>query len=519
MKRAFSQSAATRFAVTRLAVTRFAVSLSAVSLSAVSLSAVSLSLVSLSAVSLPASAQSAFDRTKPPTLAPAPNLTLPKTTEKTLTNGLRLIVVEQHELPLVDFSLVSKTGSEADPKDKGGIATLMASLMTEGAGSRNSQQIAEQMAFLGVRIGAFSGWDESGVTLHAPKAVLDSGLALFGDIALRPTFPAADFDRLKKQRITQLMQVNDRGPSLADRAYFNILFGDDHPYGHPTAGIETTVNTITRDDVAAFYKSVFIPNNSFIVVVGDITVADAEKRVNALFGTWAKGTPIEVKYTPPAPRTDRRIYVVDKAGAPQSSFRIGGVGVARTTPDYYAIMVMNTVLGGSFTSRLNQHLREDLGYTYGASSGWAMRKEPGPFVARSEVFSGKSDSALLVFMKDLEGVRKSIPAEELEKAKKYLQLGLPGDFETTGAIANQLSTYALYGLPLDEPTRAVQKIGAVSEGDVTRVATTYLNPATFAIVVSGDTKTLVPMLTKTKVGPVELRDGYGKPIAKRVIVP
>jgi predicted Zn-dependent peptidase len=478
-------------------------------------SAIAIAFLSVNA----AAQQSSFDRTKPPTLGPAPDLTLPKITEKTLANGLRLIVVEQRELPLVDIFLVAKTGAEAEPAAKGGMATLMGSLMTEGAGSRNSQQIAEQMAFLGVRVSAYSTWDQSGVSLHAPKAVLDSALALFADIALRPTFPAADFDRLKKQRMTQLMQVADRGPSLADRAYYNILFGDGHPYGHPVAGIETTVGSLTRDDIAAFYKSVFIPNNAFVVVVGDISVADAEKRMNDVFGSWAKGTPVAVTYTPPAARTERRIYVVDKASAPQASFRMGGVGAARTSPDYYSIMVMNTVLGGSFTSRLNQHLREDKGYTYGASSGFALRKEPGPFVARAEIVSGKSDSALFIFMNDLESMRTSVPAEELDKAKKYLQLGLPGEFETTGAIASQLASYALYGLPLDEPTRAVSKIGAVTEGEVIRVATTYLNPATFAIVVAGDAKTLVPMLRKTGLGPVELRDGYGKPIPARVIVP
>jgi predicted Zn-dependent peptidase len=182
-------------------------------------------------------------------------------------------------------------------------------------------------------------------------------------------------------------------------------------------------------------------------------------------------------------------------------------------------MVMNTVLGGSFTSRLNQHLREDKGYTYGAGSAFGMRREAGPFLARAEIMADKSDSALFIFMNDLQSMHDSVPATELEKAKQYIQLGMPMDFETNGSIANQLSTYALYGLPLDEPTRAVSRVGAVTAADVASVARKYLDPSKFAIVVAGDAKTLVPMLRRTGLAPVEQRDGYGKPIPGRVIVP
>jgi zinc protease len=464
--------------------------------------------------------QAGFDRKTPPKLGPAPNLTLPKIVERTLPNGLRLIIVEQHEVPLVDISLVVRTGAEAEPADKNGAATLMAALMSEGAGKRSSQDIAEQQSFLGVSVGAFSGWDQTGVNLHAPIAVLDSALGLFGDIALRPTFPATEYDKLKKQRLTQLLQVLDRGPAIADRAFAQILYGETHPYSRPLAGTETTVESITRDDVAAYYTSIFRPNNAFVVVVGDVKVADIEKRMNALFGSWERGTVPSPTFTAPAPRADRRIFVVDKSSAPQASFRIGTVGVARSTPDYYPIQVMNTILGGSFTSRLNQHLREDKGYTYGAFSGFSMRREAGPFAARGEIMTGAGDSALFIFMKDLESIRTSVPADELEKAKKYLQLGLPGAFETNGEIAGQLATYALYELPLDEPTRAVAKIGEVSDTEVIRVAGKYVEPSRMAIVIAGDAKTLVPMLTKTGIGPVEMRDAYGKPIpGKRVILP
>ena len=459
-----------------------------------------------------AQSTAAFDRSKPPALGPAPSLSVPRAVERTLPNGLRLIIVEHHELPVADFSLIVKTGGEADPWGKTGLATLAATLLTKGAGTRGAPEIAEQQAFLGARLGAFSGWDQSVVTLSATTAVLDSALALFADVALRPTFPAAEFDREKTQRMTQLMQVKDRGPAMADRAFSMILFGENHPYGQPLAGIEATVETLTRDDVAAFYRTYYRPNNALLMVVGDVTPADIERQLTALFGRWERTAVPVVNIPAPPARTDRRIYVVDKPAAPQASFRIGTPGVARSTPDYYPLQVMNTILGGSFTSRLNNNLRETKGYTYGAGSGFGMRKEPGPFVSRAEIVAEKSDSALIEFVKELENIRRPVPAEELDKAKKYMQLGLPSGFETTSDIASQLASFALYGLPLDEPARAVGRIGAVTAADVQRVAMRYLDPQRMAIVIAGDASSLIPMLRATGIAPVERRDSYGKPV-------
>jgi predicted Zn-dependent peptidase len=471
------------------------------------------SLVTASLITTPLAAQrGGFDRTKPPVLGPAPSLTMPPTTERTLPNGLRLIVIEQHELPLVDVQLVIRTGGEADPKDKTGVSSLTSTLLTEGAGARNSQAIAEQQAFLGVSVFASSGWDRSTIGLHAPVAVLDSALALFADVALRPTFPAPEFDRQRKQRMTQLLQLKDRGPSMADRAFSAILYGDEHPYGRALAGVETTIEALKRDDLAAFYKTYFRPNNAFMIVVGDVTVAEVERRITAAFGSWERGT-IPVTKFPPAPaRTERRIYVIDKPGAPQSSFRIGSVGVPRSTEDYYSLRVMNTILGEPFTSRLNQNLREDKSFTYGAGSSFSMRREPGPFLASAEIRDTVTGAALVEFMKELENIHKPMPPAELEKAKKYLQLGLPASFETTGAIAGQMSTYALYDLPLNEPARAVAKIGAVTAADVKRVADKYLIPSQMAVIIAGDAKKIVPLLKATGLGPVEIRDSYGKPV-------
>jgi zinc protease len=459
-----------------------------------------------------AAQNTAFDRSKPPELGPAPSLRMPPITERTLGNGLRLIVVEQHELPLVDITLTVRSGSESDPTGKAGLATLTGSLLREGAGARSSQDIAEQEAFLGVDLTTGASWDQSIIGVHAPTAVLDSALALFADVVLRPTFPQNEFDRLRKQRLTSLLQVKDRGPAMADRAFNILLFSPDHPYGHPSQGVESTVESFTRDDVVSFHNAIYRPNNAFLLVVGDVRPADIEQRVKRLLSGWERADVTAPTMPATAATAAPGIYVVDKPGAPQSSFRIGAIGVARSTPDYYALQVLNTILGGAFTSRLNMNLREKRGYTYGAGSVFVMRRDRGPFFAAGEINAPVSDSALVQFMAELGNIHTPVPAEELEKAKKYLQLGLPGDFESLTDISAQLSTYALYDLPLDEPTRAVQKIGAVTAEDVTRVANTYLDPARMIIVVAGDASKLVPALRRTGFGAVSVVDSYGKAV-------
>ena len=444
--------------------------------------------------------------TERPSLGPAPSVSLPPVTRRELANGLTVLVVEQHELPVADFALVVRTGAEADPAGRSGAATLMADLLTEGTTTRTALQIADQAAYLGVRLEASSGWDATTVSLHAPTAQLDSALALFADVALRPSFPAAELERLRKDRLTALLQLRDRAPAIADRAFASTVFGAGHAYGRPPGGTEASTRAITRADLERLYRGYVRPNNATLVVVGDVRPDDVAARVQRLFGGWARGavTPPPYGAAPAAGATT--VYLVDKPGAAQSSFRIGAVGVARTTEDYFPLLVMNTILGGSFTSRLNQNLRETRGYTYGAQSGFSMRRTPGPFLARAEVVTAKTDSALVEFMKELRAIRDTVPAAELAKAKQYLQLQLPGDFETTGDIAGQVVPLVTYGLPLDFYDGYVQRIAQVTQADVRRVAQRYVNPANLAVVIVGDRKTIEPGLRALNLGPIAVRE-------------
>ena len=431
---------------------------------------------------------------------------MPSIVTRQLANGLKIIVVEQHELPLADMLLQVRTGGEADPAGKPGAAGLTSSMLMEGTTSRTSLQIDDQQAFLGVTVSAGSGWEQSTVSLHTPTAQLDSAMALMADIALRPAFPAADLERVRKARLTALQQQRDRGPAIADRAYAAALYGSDNAYGRPLAGTELSIAALTRDDLMKFYSTFYRPNNATLLVVGDVKPDDIERRAQALFGSWARADVPSVTAANATNTKATTLVIVDKPGAAQSSFRLGGIGAARSTKDYFALQVMNTMLGGSFGSRLNQNLREKHGYTYGANSGFSYRRSAGPFTAAAEVVTAKTDSALMEFMKELNAIRDTVPTDELERAKRYLQLGLPQAFETTRGIAGQLLPLVTYDIPLDFYNTAVQRIGAVTQADIQRVAREYIDPSKLTLVIVGDKKIIEPGLRALNPGPIVVRD-------------
>jgi predicted Zn-dependent peptidase len=421
------------------------------------------------------------------------------------------MIVEQHELPLADFVLLVGSGSTADPASKPGIANLVSAMLREGTTTRKSLEIADQIAFLGIRLSPTSSWESSTLSLHTPTAQLDSALALFADVALHPSFPANEFERVRKTQLTELLQLRDQGAAIASIAFPAIIYGSAHPYGAPAQGTEASVKALTTGDLQSYYQANFRPNNATLIVVGDVTPAQVEQKINALFGGWQRADIPQINYSEPPKSATTTIYLIDKPGAAQSSFRIGAVGVPRSTQDYFALTVMNTILGGSFTSRLNQNLRETRGYTYGAGSRFDMRRAAGPFLASAEIVTAKSDSALLEFMKELNGIRQLVPPAELSRAKRYLQLQLPGNFETTQQIAAAMVPVALFGLPLDYYNNYVQNIEGVTQADVARVAQQYINPGSLAVVIVGDRKTIEAGLKATNVGPIAIRDISGQP--------
>jgi zinc protease len=465
-------------------------------------------------------ARVAVDRTRPPALAPPATLVLPPVVRRELPNGLRLVIVERHELPLADFILVAGTGTEADPVAKPGLATMTANLLSRGTTTRSAADIAEQQALLGIALDAASTWDRTVITMHTPTAQLDSALALFADVALHPAFAPAEIERARRERLTRLVQLSDRGPFVADRAFAAILFGVADPYGHPPLGTATSVAALTRDDARAFYDAAFRPRSSVLIAVGDLRPDNVERRARALFGAWPTAYEAEPAGTraspapPPTPPAVPRavptaIHLIDKTDAPQSSVRLGSVGAPRATPDYFPLLVLNTALGGAFTSRLNENLRETHGYTYGAFSTFDMRRNPGPFIAEAEVVGAKTDSSLIEFLHELRAARDTMPVAELNKTKHYLTLELAGEFETTADIARQLVPLVVYGLPDSYYNRYQANVEAVTQSDVQRVAERYIDPDHLTIVVVGDRKSIEAPLRAAGIGPVEIRTTGG----------
>src|SRR3989454_12574069 len=334
------------------------------------------------------------DRTKPPALTPPPALKLPAVQTAALANGLEVAVVEMHKVPVVDVQLVLDAGAARDPADLPGLATFTATMLQQGAGRRGALDIADEAAFLGAQLNTAASYDAATVSLPVPKRRLEPALDLLSDVVLRPTFADSEVARQRELRRAQIVQLADNPVAIAGIAFPAIVYGRSHPYGRPLNGTEASTASLNRDRVAAFYGAAYRPNVARILVTGDVTRAEARRLLTARFGGWERGPPAAPPEAAAPPPAARPVYLVDKPGAAQSGVRIGHVGVARATPDYFALQVLNTILGGAFTSRLNQNLRETHGYTYGAFSQFTAGPLGRPFLAHPPGGGGQTRTSL-----------------------------------------------------------------------------------------------------------------------------
>ncbi len=444
------------------------------------------------------------DRSKPPVPGPAPALKLPAVQKRHLTNGLPVWIVELHEVPVVQVNLVVTSGSADDPAGKYGVASMTAAMLQNGAGSRSSLDIADAIDFLGASLDTTGGSDVTAVRLHTPVARLADALPIMADVALRPAFPKDELERLRQDRLTSIIQARKDPGSIAGLAFSRVLYGTDHRFGTAIMGTAGTIRAMTGDDLRAFYTARFRPANATLIVVGDIAPNTVLPLLETHFAKWKPlgAAPPHVTFPEPRAAGPREVFLVDMPGAPQSQIRIGCVGVPRSTPDFFPIQIMNTVLGGAFSSRLNMNLREDKGYTYGVSSVFDMRVAAGPFSAAAGVQTDKTAESLKEFFKELNGILQPIPAEELTRAKNYVALRFPERFETTGDISANLENLLLYHLPDDYFSNYVQNIQSVTAADAQRVAQKYILPDRLAVVVVGDQKVIEPGIRALNLGPV-----------------
>lgn len=430
---------------------------------------------------------------KLPKPGPNPKFALPPIEKTKLANGLEVWMVEQDELPIVSMNLVLKTGETNEPAGKKGVADMAASLLNDGTSKRSAEDIANQLQGIGANVGASSGWDSTNVTLSTLTKNLDAALDIYADVVQNPAFPAAELESLKARQLVGLRQQKSNSGAIANVAFNKVLYGD-HPYGR--SNTEDTIKAITRDDVVKFYESNYRPNNGTLIVVGSFDKKTLKSKLEKAFEGWKPGDVPTPQLPAIKPLEKPGIYIVDRPGAAQSTVSIGHVGVERSTPDFHALQVMNAILGGGITSRISMNLREEKGYTYGAGSSWQFRRGPGPFRAGGEIQTAVTKEAIVEFMKELNGIRGSVPAtqRELDYNKQSIIRRYPAGFETIGAISNQLSNLVIYDLPDNYFNDYIAKIDSVTLADVNRVAQKYLDPDKMAIVIVGDRSVIEPKL-------------------------
>lgn len=442
------------------------------------------------------------DRSAPPKLGPTPSLKMNAVQKFSLKNGLPVIVYEKHEVPIVQILLVVKAGSVNESENQLGLAGMTANMMDEGAAGKSSLELSDAIDFLGASISTTGGLHSSSVSLRCAVSKLDESLKLFSDILLHPDFPQNELERLRKQYLTSLMQGYDQPRVIAAAAFSKYIYGDKHPYGRTSVGTEATLTSLTVDDLKKFYTTYYKPNNAYLVVVGDVAADKILAKLETVIGSWEKGAIPAVNFPKIKQVDGRKIFLIDKPDAAQSVIRIGKVGVERATEDYFPLLVMNTILGGSFTSRLNNNLREEHGYSYGAGSGFAFRLFAGPFIASADVQTNVTDKALHEFMKELQGIAKPVSDTELVRAKNYLALGYPDNFSNVSSIAGQLVDMVEYSLPENYFSQYIDKIMAVTKDDVRRVAKKYLDTDDLDIIIVGDKVKVEDGLKKTKIAKI-----------------
>ena len=422
----------------------------------------------------------------------------------TLENGLGVIVAPVRALPMVTVMLVGDAGASAEPGGREGVANITARALLEGTKRRGSE-VTELFERLGASIGAGADWDVSTVAMTALSPRLEEAMQLFGEVLLEPSFPEHELERLKAERLSDILQLSAEPRGLANELFSRILYEPSSRYSRSEDGSATSVRSLGRVEVESFYRARYQPSVSTLIIAGDVSVEDGVKLARKVLGGW-KGSASETAPTAAAPaRTSRAVHIVPKPDAPQSELRMGHIGLARSHPDYFPVLVMNSVLGGLFSSRINLNLREVHGYTYGAFSGYSWRRAPGPFVVSTAVKSDVTAESAREILLEIERMRTdTISEDELSLATSYLGGVFPIRYETTDAIARALSAMVAYRLPSDYFDSYRDKVRAVTTVDVLQAADRHLHPGELQLLVVGDPEVVRAPLEALEFGPVEM---------------
>ncbi|MGQ0667546.1 MAG: M16 family metallopeptidase [Nitrospiraceae bacterium] len=407
-------------------------------------------------------------------------------TRITTANGMTVLVLEQHFLPIVEIHALIKAGSAQDPPEKAGVANLVASLLDEGTTTRSSKQLAEQIDFVGGSLEVKAGEDFTTASARVVKKDIDLGFTLLADILLRPAFPKQEFERVRSQILGEIASDNDDPGHVAIKAFNQLVFYN-HPYRWPVNGTEDTLSRVTIADVQIFYTKEYVPNQVILAVVGDLTVEQASALVQTHFGSWKKGVAQARTAKKPNSIERKAVQLIEK-DLTQSTIVLGHGGISRTNPDFYAVTVMNQILGsGGFSSRLMDSIRDKQGLAYGIMSHFEARAMPGSFWVNLQTKTESTNQAISGVLAEIKAIREApVTDQELSEAKSFLMGSFPLRLDSTAKLAHVLAQVEYFGLGFEYFSQYPKWIERVTKDDVQRVARQYLDPQRYALVVVGN---------------------------------
>jgi len=450
-----------------------------------------------------------------PKAGPPPELHLPVPKTFALKNGLKIYLVEEHTLPVISATLVDLAGGGENPADKPGLAAFTAQMLTEGTRDRSSVELADDVHSIGAQLASTAMVDNAAASIGVLSNNTDAAFALLSDIGLHPVFKPEEVERIRKLRLVAIQQEGDQPVATAVRVGRRALYGDG-PYSYPNSGTTASVKAITREELQRFWSEHYAPGNAALFLAGDVTEPEARRLAEKDFGGWTASGGATTAPIPQAPATPaRRVVIVDKPGAPQTALIAFGLGVPRSTPDYPALNVMNSVLGGLFSSRINMNLREKNGFTYGAFSEFLFNRGEGPFLTGAQVRTDVTGPAGRELFAELNRMRSDpATADELRLAKENALRSLPGNFETVADTAALMSEIFTYGLPANYYQTLPRQYEEVTAAEVEKAAQDHLHPENLIVVAVGDQAKIEPQLEKLNLGPIELRDASGDLVKK-----
>jgi len=436
-----------------------------------------------------------------PVAGPARRYHFPEFHQEMLPGGIRLVTAPVTKLPIATVLVIVDAGSENDPPGKEGVAALTAAALLEGGEEMDGAAIAERFEQLGTSVESGADWDSAFIKITTLSDRLDAATTLLGETISRPAFPEREVERLRAERLAEIMQLETEPRGLADEKFSEFLYSSDSRYSKPDEGTSDSVGALSRRDVAEFYAARYRSGATTVVVAGDVSIEGARDLVARAFQSWHPGTPAGPRLVTGARSRGRTLHIVNKVDAPQSELRVGHVGLPRKNPDFFPVLVMNAVLGGLFGSRINLNLREAHGYTYGASSYFDWRRGRGPFVVSTAVQTEVTAPALREILYEIDRIRgEHIADSELSLARDYLEGVFPIRYETTAAIASALATLVVYGLPDDYYESYRRNVHAVSVEDVLKAARDHLHLDQLQTVVVGDARIIEQTVADLKLG-------------------